>query len=110
MGEAIEMTRKEPGVALIRIDNPPTNALGAAPRARLHAMLDEIDRDLSVRAVVVTGTGEAFCSGDDLKAMSGGGDAAMDKMAADLDKKVHDYCVAHPEAKAMDAAMKAMGG
>ena len=38
------------------------------------------------------------------------GDAAMDKMAADLDKKVHDYCVAHPDAKAMDAAMKAMGG
>ena len=80
MGEAIEMTRKEPGVALIRIDNPPTNALGAAPRARLHAMLDEIVRDLSVRAVVVTGTGEAFCSGDDLKAMSGGGDAAMDNL------------------------------
>ena len=38
------------------------------------------------------------------------GDASMDKMAADLDKKVHDYCVAHPDAKAMDAAMKAMGG
>ena len=38
------------------------------------------------------------------------GDAGMDKMAADLDKKVHDYCVAHPDAKAMEAAMKAMGG
>ena len=38
------------------------------------------------------------------------GDAAMDKMAADMDKKVHEYCVAHPDVKAMDAAMKAMGG
>ena len=38
------------------------------------------------------------------------GDAAMDKMAADVDKKVHDYCVAHPTAKAMEAAMKALGG
>ena len=38
------------------------------------------------------------------------GDASMDKMAADLDKKVADYCKAHPTEKAMDAAMKALGG
>ncbi len=38
------------------------------------------------------------------------GDAGMDKMAADLDKKMADYCTAHPTEKAMDAAMKALGG
>lgn len=38
------------------------------------------------------------------------GDAAMDKMAADLDKKMKAYCTANPTAKAMDAAAKAMGG
>lgn len=38
------------------------------------------------------------------------GDASMDKMAADLDKKMADYCTAHPTEKAMDAAMKALGG
>jgi len=38
------------------------------------------------------------------------GDPSMDKMAADLDKKMADYCKAHPTEKAMDAAMKALGG
>ena len=38
------------------------------------------------------------------------GDAAADKMAADMDKKMADYCKAHPNEKAMDAAMKALGG
>jgi hypothetical protein len=38
------------------------------------------------------------------------GDAATDKMAAEVDKKMKDYCTANPKAKAMDAAQKAMGG
>lgn len=38
------------------------------------------------------------------------GDAAMDKMAADVDAKMKVYCTANPKAKAMDAAMKVMGG
>ena len=52
MDKIIGVTRAEPGVVVIRIDNPPTNALGAAPRARLHEVLDQIEGDLSVRAVV----------------------------------------------------------
>lgn len=38
------------------------------------------------------------------------GDASADKMMADMDKKMADYCKAHPTEKAMDAAMKALGG
>jgi len=38
------------------------------------------------------------------------GDAATDKMAADMDTKMKAYCVANPKAKAMEAAEKAMGG
>lgn len=54
--------------------------------------------------------------GDYLKvvATSGGtpktGDAAMDKMAADVDAKMKVYCTANPKVKAMEAAMKVMGG
>ncbi len=54
-------------VALLEIDNPPMNALGRGPRAELLARLDEIDADTRFRAVVLTGRGRAFCSGDDLK-------------------------------------------
>jgi hypothetical protein len=47
-------------------------------------------------------------------AASGGtpksGDASADKMAAEIDKKMADYCTAHPTEKAVDAAMKALGG
>lgn len=38
------------------------------------------------------------------------GDAAMDKMAAEVDAKMKTYCTANPKEKAMDAAMKVMGG
>lgn len=47
-------------------------------------------------------------------AASGGtpktGDAAMDKMAGEVDAKMKTYCTANPKVKAMDAAMKVMGG
>jgi hypothetical protein len=70
---------------------------------------------LSTAAVAQVTDPEATCA-DYLKtvASAGGtpktGDAAMDKMAADVDAKMKVYCTANPKAKAMDAAMKAMGG
>src|ERR1700689_2717319 len=53
--------------ALLEIDNPPANALGSAMRKQLLERLDALDRDLSLRALVISGRGRAFCSGDDLK-------------------------------------------
>ncbi|HJW42636.1 MAG TPA: enoyl-CoA hydratase-related protein [Rhizomicrobium sp.] len=63
----IHISRPAAGVALLEIDNPPMNALGRVPRAELLERLDTIDADKLVRAVVLTGRGRAFCSGDDLK-------------------------------------------
>lgn len=64
---SLHVTRPAEGVALIEIDNPPANALGSAMRARMTALLDELEADFSVRAVVLTGRGKAFCTGDDLR-------------------------------------------
>jgi enoyl-CoA hydratase len=52
---------------LLEIDNPPTNALGSAMRKKLLEQLVALEEDLSIRAVVLTGRGHSFCSGDDLK-------------------------------------------
>lgn len=54
-------------VAVLRIDNPPANALGHAMRVAFGERLDELERDDAIRALIVTGTGRSFCSGDDLK-------------------------------------------
>lgn len=77
MSGTIHVSRPAEGVVLIRIDSPPTNALGQAIRERLVAELEALEADLSVRAMVLTGTGKAFCAGDDLREAAGRGDGAQ---------------------------------
>lgn len=58
------------GVATLRLNRPRQyNALSGALLDALHGELDGIARDESVRVVLVTGNGSAFCSGHDLKEM-----------------------------------------
>jgi enoyl-CoA hydratase/carnithine racemase len=52
---------------LLEIDNPPRNTLGRAMREQMRGHLHAADADFTVRAVVVSGRGKAFCSGDDLR-------------------------------------------
>jgi len=70
---ALHQSRPAEGVVLVEIDNPPANALGAAMRAKMVALLDELERDRSVRAVVMTGRGKTFCTGDDLREAAANG-------------------------------------
>lgn len=67
MTGSIRIEALGPHVRRLAIDNPPMNALGAAMRARLAAALDEAEADTEVRALILTGSGRAFCSGEDLK-------------------------------------------
>lgn len=65
-------------VALIRINRPEAmNAVNAAVSRGLGLALEEADLDDAIRAIVVTGTGRAFCAGADLKAI-GRGEAIHD--------------------------------
>jgi len=61
----------EDGIATITLNRPERmNAFTPQMRDDLIAALDETDADDSVRVVIVTGAGKAFCAGADL---SGGG-------------------------------------
>jgi len=59
------------GIATLTLNRPDKlNAFTARMRDEMIAVFDETDRDDSVRAVIVTGAGRAFCAGADLS--SGG--------------------------------------
>jgi 2-(1,2-epoxy-1,2-dihydrophenyl)acetyl-CoA isomerase len=56
------------GVATITLNRPAAlNALTIPMKEQLLAALDEAGRDPAVRAVVLTGSGRAFCAGQDLR-------------------------------------------
>ncbi|MGH3354573.1 MAG: enoyl-CoA hydratase/isomerase family protein [Nocardioidaceae bacterium] len=56
------------GVARITLNRPEAmNALDAATKEALRSAVEEAGSDASVRAVVIGGTGKAFCVGQDLR-------------------------------------------
>jgi enoyl-CoA hydratase/carnithine racemase len=54
-------------VILLEIDHPPANSLSKAMKIKFNELLDEIEQNKSIRALIITGRGDKFCSGDDLK-------------------------------------------
>jgi enoyl-CoA hydratase len=89
MSGRIHVSRPRPGVVLLEIDNPPSNALAEAVRLQLDAELDAIEADHAVRAVVLTGRGKGFCSGDDLREAASRGEgnrASLGQFAGMLDR------------------------
>src|SRR5262245_21350236 len=80
------------GVALIRIDNPPVNALSQDVIDGLGAAFGAVARDTSVRAVVVIGAGRTFPAGADIKGLENiawGGDSGAPDLH-DLLQRIED--------------------
>ncbi|MFB0874858.1 MULTISPECIES: enoyl-CoA hydratase/isomerase family protein [unclassified Sphingobium] len=74
MTTTIELTRQD-AVAILRLDRPQVlNAMNEAMVGEIEAALDEVEADGQVGALVLVGTGRAFCVGSDLK--EGGNDPA----------------------------------
>lgn len=75
------------GVATVTIDRPEAmNSLDVAAKEALLETLARVAADVTVRCVVLTGTGRAFCTGQDLKEhvgllSQGGPDALFDTVA-----------------------------
>ena len=76
--DTLEIARED-GVITLTLSRPDRlNALNVKMLEELLRVLDEIDADDAVRAVIVTGAGRAFCAGADL----GGGGATFDTSRA----------------------------
>ncbi|MHB9757126.1 enoyl-CoA hydratase/isomerase family protein [Streptomyces sp. BYX5S] len=69
-GPAVAVEREGP-VHTLTLDRPARrNALDLADRLELRAALRESERDPGCRAIVLTGAGEVFCAGGDIRSMS----------------------------------------
>ncbi|WP_166365839.1 enoyl-CoA hydratase-related protein [Pseudomonas akapageensis] len=66
MPSVVELTR-EGAVALIRVDNPPVNALGHAVRAGLLDAFMAAEQDPQVELVMLYCTGKTFIAGADIR-------------------------------------------
>lgn len=72
MAESLRVGRKseEDGVEILVLNNPPVNALSTGLMGDLDRRIGELAADPKVRAVVVTGEGQYFSAGADLKEMA----------------------------------------
>ncbi|HET8944465.1 MAG TPA: enoyl-CoA hydratase [Dehalococcoidia bacterium] len=70
----VNFERRDGGIAWITLNRPESlNAMGGQLLPLLGQYLDDCVHDRSVRCVVLTGAGRAFCAGGDVKAMASGG-------------------------------------
>ncbi len=78
------LVRKEDRIATITLNRPDRmNSISMAMLDALSAALLDCDADTSIRAIVLTGTGRAFCAGLDLKeAAAGTGIGSSDGVAS----------------------------
>jgi enoyl-CoA hydratase len=67
--ELVDLDR-DGGVAILRVNNPPMNALSRALLAKLRDVADAVKADPSVKAVVVAGGEKAFAAGADITEFS----------------------------------------
>lgn len=77
----LRLDRPSPGVVRLTLDNPDMrNAMSDEMTASWARAIDDIAADRSVRAVVVTGAGPAFCSGGNTGWLSSEPDASVDHL------------------------------
>ena len=69
--QTLTVERKEKGVCLITILNPPANALSEALTSDLDALMDELESSDDRVVVIASANPKIFVAGADLSAMAG---------------------------------------
>lgn len=62
---------KESGIATMTLNRPDKmNAFSAGMRESMYGVVEDISQDKTVRVLIITGAGRAFCSGADVKSLA----------------------------------------
>jgi enoyl-CoA hydratase/carnithine racemase len=107
MTEALTKLDRADGVATLTLDRAAKrNALSLALRQELVERLANLEKDNSVRAVILTGDGQVFCAGFDRSELEGGAMAEVFEEATLYHHRVYNF------AKPLVAAVNgpALGG
>lgn len=81
----LRLERPSAGIALLVLDQPDLrNAMSDEMTASWVAAVDHLAGDPTVRVVVVTGEGRAFCSGGNLAWLAGEPDASVDELRSKM--------------------------
>ncbi len=84
MPNSLTIVEQMSGFAVLTLNRPDKrNALSRALRHEIVARLDEFERNESIRAVVLTGSGPSFCAGFDRAELLGG---EMEQVFADANE------------------------
>jgi enoyl-CoA hydratase/carnithine racemase len=83
MGDFVRVAA-EAGVATIRLERPPMNALNRQMQSEIGAAAAQVSADPQVRAVIIYGGEKIFAAGADVKEMAGGGAAEIMTLGAGI--------------------------
>lgn len=105
-----ELSLREPGIAWFQFNSPERlNGMTTAIKRDLIEAVTQAQMDNSVRVLVFTGTGRAFCAGDDLKAYSGvdlGGESLVDPIPPGHDNAIGTYNGLRTISQALNTAVR----
>lgn len=110
MTNSVRITEPVPGVFVITLDRPTAaNAMDTAMGRRLLDLWTELSANSAVRTVILTGAGNIFCAGADLKERDGMSDEAWSSQHRLFEEMIRaQLACPHPVIAAVNGA--AIGG
>ncbi len=103
MKEQIEVS-VDNHVAVLKFSNAPHNYATVALMRGVADRLDELGRDMQVRAIVLAAEGKTFCAGADLVSANGFGAASSDPLREFYDQVLRVYASPKPIVAAVQGA------
>lgn len=107
-----ELSLREPGIAWFRFNSPERlNGMTTGIKRDLIEAVTQAQMDNAVRVLVFTGTGRAFCAGDDLKAYRGadlGGRPLVPEIPPGHDSAIGTYAGLRTISQQLNTAVRAI--